>query len=473
MIFNSIEFLIFFPVVTALYFALPKRWRWLLLLIASCVFYMAFIPVYILVLFFTIIIDYIAGIMIESATGDKRKLYLLASLFGNIGVLAIFKYYNFFIENINAIIQVTGLHTTPIANLGLILPIGLSFHTFQAMSYTIDVYRGNQKAERHFGIYSLYVMFFPQLVAGPIERARQMLPQFHSPNEFNYAYAVTGMRFILYGLFKKVVIADNLSKLVDEVYNHPRDYTGISLVVATIFFAIQIYCDFSGYSDIAIGTARVLGFDLMQNFRTPYFSTSLREFWRRWHISLSTWFRDYLYFPLGGNRTTTFRRYFNLFITFLVSGFWHGANWTFVIWGGIHGTGMIVESLSGGLKRKIPAAIKHVITLTVVCFAWIFFRARSMKDATTIVINLSGNWSLTSLTTLFSKVYYSGTFVFILLAITTVFMLFETRLSNTDISKIFERRSQFVRWSVYYILLASIIFVGLNDNAPNFIYFKF
>ena len=474
MIFNSIEFLIFFPIVFAVYFILPKRWGWLVLLAASCIFYMAFIPAYILILLFTIVIDYIAGIMIENAEGRKRKLYLLASFFGNIGVLAVFKYYNFFIENINMVILSAGIHCNQIPDLQLILPIGLSFHTFQAMSYTIDVYKGEQKAERHFGIYSLYVMFFPQLVAGPIERARQILHQFHNPKDFNYPFAVTGLRYILYGLFKKVVIADNLSKLVDEVYNHPNDYTGISLAVATVFFAIQIYCDFSGYSDIAIGTARVLGFDLMQNFRTPYFSSSLREFWQRWHISLSTWFRDYLYIPLGGNKTTTARRYFNYFITFLVSGFWHGANWTFLIWGGIHGTGMILENLfSTYVQIKIPSIIKHLMTLLIVCFAWVFFRAKSMKDASIIILNLSGNWSIQSLSVLLQKVYFSEIFVIILLSITALFLLLEKNLQDNDISSVFENRPRSVRWTLYYIMLTIIVFVGLNDNAPNFIYFKF
>jgi alginate O-acetyltransferase complex protein AlgI len=331
-LFNSLEFIAFFLIVTPLYYLLPHKFRWFHLLVASCWFYMAFVPIYIVILFGTIIIDYVAGILIEQARGNTRKHYLVVSLVANIGVLFVFKYYNFFIGNIN---DASGLS---IPLLTILLPIGLSFHTFQAMSYTIEVYRGNQKAEKHFGIYALYVMFYPQLVAGPIERPQNILHQFHERKYFSYENVVNGLKMIAWGMFKKVVIADRLAVYVNEVFDHHAQYEGIPVIMACVFFALQIYLDFSAYSDIALGCAKTLGFDLMVNFRSPYFARSIAEFWSRWHISLSTWFRDYLYIPLGGNRISKKRTVLNQFIVFMISGFWHGANWTFVFWGFLHGT---------------------------------------------------------------------------------------------------------------------------------------
>ncbi|MEO7524276.1 MAG: MBOAT family O-acyltransferase, partial [Ferruginibacter sp.] len=289
MLFNSYEFLIFFPIVTILYFLIPHRFRWFVLLVASCIFYMFFIPVYILILFFTIIIDYAAGIMIERSNNNKKH-FLILSIIANVGVLAFFKYFNFLAVNVNS---VADENIIPVLN--IILPIGLSFHTFQAMSYTIEVYRGNQKAEKHLGIYALYVMFYPQLVAGPIERPQNILPQFKIKHSFNIDLLYSGLRLMLWGLYKKVVVADRLSIYVDAIYNSPLEYSNfLNVLIAFFFFSIQIYCDFSGYSDIAIGAARVLGIDLMVNFNRPYESKNIREFWSRWHISLSTWFRDYV-----------------------------------------------------------------------------------------------------------------------------------------------------------------------------------
>ncbi|RYE01570.1 MAG: MBOAT family protein [Sphingobacteriales bacterium] len=383
MLFNSFEFLLFFPIVTLLYFLLPHKWRWLHLLIASCVFYMAFIPVYILILIFTIIIDYYAGIFIEQAEGRRRKWWLGASIVANVGILMVFKYYNFFINNINEAFH--GSASLPL--LSIILPVGLSFHTFQAMSYTIEVYRGKEKAERHFGIYALYVMFYPQLVAGPIERPQNLLWQFHAKHEFDKQRLYEGLKLMLWGLFKKVVIADRLSLYVDQVYNDPKSWPGANIIVASVLFAIQIYCDFSGYSDMAIGSAKTMGFKLMTNFNRPYFARNIQEFWKRWHISLSTWFRDYLYISLGGNRVSNARRYLNVAIVFLVSGFWHGANWTFIIWGGIHA---VLITAYTAYKEFIYK--KHrsswlgnmwslALTFMVVTIAWVFFRAPSASQA--------------------------------------------------------------------------------------------
>ncbi|MBC7422991.1 MAG: MBOAT family protein, partial [Ferruginibacter sp.] len=336
MLFNSFHFLFFFIIVTIIYFLLPQNKKWIWLLISSCYFYMAFVPIYIIILGFTIIVDYFAGICIEGAKDKRRKLFLIVSLIANIGTLCVFKYFNFLNENFSFLLHGFGLKN-PIPYLSILLPIGLSFHTFQAMSYTIEVYRGNQKAERHFGIYALYVMFYPQLVAGPIERPQNLLHQFREKHHFNSDRVFDGLKIIIWGLFKKLVVADRLAIFVNGAFNYYDKQSSFSLVLAIIFFSFQIYCDFSGYSDIAIGTAKVMGFDLMPNFKRPIFARSTGEFWKRWHISLSTWFKDYLYFPLGGNKVPVARRNFNLMLVFLISGLWHGANWTFVIWGGING----------------------------------------------------------------------------------------------------------------------------------------
>ncbi len=407
MLFNSLEFLIFFPVVTLLFFVLPHRHRWFLLLAASCFFYMFFKPEYILILAFTIVIDYFAGIFLENETRkEKKKAYLILSLVANIGVLAIFKYYNFINGNITGLASLMGFKN-PFPAFTLILPIGLSFHTFQAMSYTIEVYRGNQKAERHFGIYALYVMFYPQLVAGPIERPQNILHQFRVKRAFNYDNAVHGLNLIAYGLFKKVVVADRLAEYVTSYYTNLGNANSISSILAFGFFSIQIYCDFSGYSDIAIGTARFMGFDLMQNFDRPYLATSITEFWGRWHISLSTWFRDYLYIPLGGSRAGKWKWYRNILIVFLVSGLWHGASWTFIAWGALHGFynvfGLATKGIRSGLAQKIglhrlPRANKLINQLSIFClvsFAWVFFRAPDFHIASVAIKKLAEcNFSL-------------------------------------------------------------------------------
>jgi alginate O-acetyltransferase complex protein AlgI len=475
MLFNSFHFLIFFIVVSALYFLIPHPKRWILLLVASCYFYMAFVPIYILILGFTIVVDYFAGILIENAAGKRRKLLLVASLVANIGVLFVFKYYNFINQAFSHLMGSFNL-SSPIPYLSLILPIGLSFHTFQAMSYTIEVYRGNQKAERHFGIYSLYVMFYPQLVAGPIERPQNLLHQFREKFDFNYDRVTSGLRLMGWGLFKKAVIAD------------PTNHSGLSLMIATIFFAFQIFCDFSGYSDMAIGAARVMGFKLMTNFNKPYQSKSVHEFWKRWHISLSTWFRDYLYITLGGNRVSISRWYLNLFIVFLISGLWHGASWTFVIWGALHGFYMIFALLTQSHKerfvrifklKKIPI-LSVLATFILIDFAWIFFRANNVHTAFYIIKSI-----LSSIPDLFSKIlHHQKIFVHLNLGPLTklelvfgvfliVFMETVHYLGNkVNISEMFLRKPAFIRWMVYYGVIFTILFFGVFQNRQ-FIYFQF
>jgi len=477
MLFNSFEFLIFFPLVTLIYFALPQKYRWFHLLMASCVFYSFFIPIYILILFFTIIIDYFAGILIEESQGKRRKSALIMSLVANIGVLSVFKYYNFFIDNFNSVLfKVSPENLLP--HWDIILPIGLSFHTFQAMSYTIEVYRGNQKAERHFGIYSLYVMFYPQLVAGPIERPQNVIHQFYEKHEFSYELAKSGLRLMLWGMFKKVVIADRLSIFVNKVYGQPFDFQGLPLIVATIFFTFQIYCDFSGYSDIAIGSARMMGLDLMKNFDRPYFSKNISEFWRRWHISLSTWFRDYLYIPLGGNRVSEYRRYFNLFFVFMMSGLWHGASWHFVIWGGLHGIYLIFGQLTKSFQDKIlsflPSKflrdfINVSITFILVAFAWIFFAAHSNADSFYVVKNIlkSNSHSLSQIIDLIGQ---NDLYLIIISVAILEFVHWQQRGNHIVLD--FENRPKWQRWGSYYLILMMILCFGVYNNSQ-FIYFQF
>ncbi|MES1159964.1 MAG: MBOAT family O-acyltransferase [Bacteroidota bacterium] len=391
MLFNSQEFLLFFVITTTLFFLLPHKVRWLLLLIASCVFYMFFKPEYILILAFTILVDYYAGLKIESAPDQqKRKNYLVLSLIANIGILAVFKYFNFINDNITGLFNLTG-HKNPIPYLKILLPLGLSFHTFQAMSYTIEVYRGNQKAERHFGIYSLYVMFYPQLVAGPIERPQNVLHQFHEKKYFDYDRVLAGLRMMLLGFFKKIVIADRLGIYVDSVYRDVEHANSVTVLLALFFFAFQIYCDFSGYSDIALGSAKVMGYDLMKNFDRPFMSKNITEFWRRWHISLSTWFNDYLFTPLVIKKRDwgKWGVVFAVLITFLISGLWHGAGWPFLIYGLLYGIAVSFEFLTKKTRLKIAKKMPRIVydnvsqalTFAYVCLALVFFRAGYFSKA--------------------------------------------------------------------------------------------
>lgn len=347
MLFNSWQFAVFLPVVFALYWLIPHRGRWVLLLAASYYFYMSWNAKYVVLILFTTAISYFAALLLEKCSKPVwRKAVLATVLLSCLGVLGIFKYFNFFSLSLTALLESLSIHLHP-ATLNLLLPVGISFYTFQTLSYVIDVYRGKVRAERHFGIYATFISFFPQLVAGPIERTSNLLPQIKEEHHFNYCQAVQGLRVMIWGFFKKMVIADNLAVYVDQVYDQVKNYHGLVLAVASVFFAIQIYCDFSGYSDIARGTAKLMGIELMENFKSPYFSISVRDFWSRWHISLSTWFRDYVYIPLGGSRVKKPRHWVNLLVTFLVSGLWHGANWTFVVWGGIHGVAQSAESALG------------------------------------------------------------------------------------------------------------------------------
>jgi alginate O-acetyltransferase complex protein AlgI len=477
MLFNSGHFLLFFPVVTTLFFVAPHRARWLLLLAASAYFYMAFVPVYILILLFTILVDYAAGLLIAGAGGRARRLFLLASLAANLGVLAVFKYATFATANLQALGHAVGAFTVPVVQ--LVLPVGLSFHTFQAMSYTIEVYRGRVPPERHLGLFALYVLFYPQLVAGPIERPYNLLPQLHLRHQFDYGRVTDGLQRMAWGLFKKMVIADRLAVVVDQVYGAPELHAGFALLLATLFFAFQIYCDFSGYSDIALGAASVMGIRLMENFRQPYWSTSIAEFWRRWHISLSSWFRDYVYVPLGGNRVDRPRWLLNLLLVFVLSGLWHGAGWTFVAWGAVHGLGVIAYHLTAAPRAWLgarlpgagPAALRRgaatVATFAFVCLTWVLFRAASLADAAHIYARMFRDLDLGAPLAGLPRgeVLLSFAGIGLLLG----YELVEQRVA---IRPALARQPAWMRWSFYYALLLAIV-LGGKLTERSFIYFQF
>ncbi|MEZ4672693.1 MAG: MBOAT family O-acyltransferase [Caldilineaceae bacterium] len=478
--FNSAEFLLFFPAVLIVYFALPHRWRWVLLLGASYFFYMAWRAEYALLLLFSTVVDYAIACGMESTESlYRRRLLLATSLVTNLGLLFAFKYVAFFGRALQDFLPLfNSSYQVPIVH--LLLPVGISFYTFQTLSYTIDVYRGTQKAERHLGIFALYVAFFPQLVAGPIERSTRLLPQFFAEHQFDYAQVASGLRRMAWGFFKKVVIADKAALIVDAIYNQPTAHSGFTLLIATYLFAIQIYCDFSGYSDIAIGAARTLGFDLMENFHLPYLAHSIADFWRRWHISLSTWFRDYLYIPLGGNRVGQTRHYLNLFIVFLVSGLWHGASWTFVIWGALHGIYFLLELvLTRPLSKfvqwihldRLPTLlhwIRIAVVFHLVVFAWIFFRAHSVGDALYIIGQIVGHLPVqVELTEL-----HLGYLTYVVLALAIGFMLFIEAMRARDQIQL-TVRPLWVRWGAYYLLLMIIVLFGELNAKGQFIYFQF
>lgn len=404
MLFNSLAFFYFFPVVVCLYFLLPQRFRWAMLLSASYYFYACWKAEYLILIALTTLTAYLTALGMCKTESKRMKTALLWTCLGvSLGVLFLYKYFNLFNHSLGAVWTLAaGPGSYPIGALDLVLPVGISFYTFQTLSYTLDVYRGRQEVERHLGVFALYVSFFPQLVAGPIERSTRLLPQFYEKHSFCPDRAVSGLRIILWGFFKKIVIADRLAVFVDVVYSNPQlqPYQGVAFMFATALFAFQIYCDFSAYSDIAIGVARVMGYDLMVNFNRPYFSKTVGEFWGRWHISLSTWFRDYVYIPLGGNRVSTPRWTLNVMIVFVVSGLWHGANWTFVVWGALHGFYLLMERVTANLRANtakqlrlqedsvILKAVGVSRTFVLVGIAWIFFRANTVQDALYMVSHL-------------------------------------------------------------------------------------
>ena len=479
MLFNSIFFLlVFLPIVVFLYFILPYKFRWILLLMASFYFYASFIPKYLLLVIFILVIDYFSGILIERFKNKiGKKIVVISCILLNMGILFYYKYFNFIINSVNKFFEAvkTGYHFNA---LDIILPIGISFLLFQSLGYVIDVYRKDIKAEKHLGYFSLFVMFFPQLVAGPIERASNLLGQLKEKHDFDYKRFIDGVLLLLFGLFKKVVIADRAAFFVNNVYNNIWGYEGVSFIFATVFFAFQIYCDFSGYSDMAIGMAKILGINLMKNFDDPYASRSISEFWKRWHISLSTWFKDYLYIPLGGNRVSKFRNYLNLFITFTISGMWHGANWTFFIWGALNGIYLILGKIKDNIlekfrKKKSENIIldkinnikKIIITFSLTCFAWVFFRANGLSNVKYIMIHtfFSNNF--------LNKGFFPGQNL-ISLSIVVISIILMQIVYYFIRKKSFERSSYVLRIFGIFILLFLVLLFGEFYNNQ-FIYFQF
>ncbi len=482
MLFTSIHFLIFFPIVVALYFSIKYKYRWILLLVSSYYFYMSWKAEYVILLLISTFVVYFSALYMDRVKSlAKRRFFLGLSLFTNLGLLFAFKYFNFFSDSLRDFLRLFSIQFPSLA-LNVLLPLGISFYTFQSLSYAIDVYNKKIKPEKHIGIFAVYVSFFPQLVAGPIERAGNLLPQFFEKHSFNYKQATGGLKLMLWGFFKKIVVAERLAIVVNAVYSNPTDYTGVPLILATVFFAFQIYYDFSAYSDIAVGAAQVMGFRLMDNFKRPYSSRSLREFWRRWHISLSSWFRDYVYIPLGGNRVKVSRLYVNLSIVFLLAGLWHGADWTFIFWGALHGFYLVFSLITKNIRGKVNARIgltrfpkihmffQILVTFILVNIGWIFFRANSFSDAIYIFIHMFSGWGLG-----FSGIFLGsmGMRNLIPASILIVFVWFVHMLQgHKGMRQFLSDKPTLVRWSVYLVIIFAIILFGVFE-AKEFIYFQF
>ena len=486
--FNSIQFLVFFPLAAIAFFSIPQRWRWFLLLGASYVFYMSWNPKYIVVLLTMTGVGYLAGILLERQTFPAtRRFTLTLSLLASLGILFFFKYFELSSRTLHIIFDQLGL-THWIPGFNLLLPLGISYFTFQTMSYILDVYRGMIKAEKHAGIYALFIGFFPHLTAGPIARANQLLPQFRTDHVPDYEMIVSGLQRMVWGFFKKLVIADRLALMVNTVYGDPSGYTGVALILATYAFAFQVYCDFSGYADIAIGAARVMGFKLQENFQQPYYAQSIPDFWRRWHITLYNWLRDYLFYPLSRamkrsrfNSNSLLAIALPPFLTMLASGLWHGTNWTFLIWGALHGIFMVGSVLWNrknnslqwpvSVPPQILGGIRIFATFHLVSFAWIFFRANSLSDAVYIIQHLFVNMEINaSLFTLMPVGWYD--WLVALLGILLMEVIHWVQRKNGSLREVIRRQPAWLRWSYYYALVL-IIFMFGKFGAGEFIYARF
>lgn len=488
MLFNSLSFSVFLPIVFCVYWSLPHKYRWFCLLLASYYFYMSWNAKYIILILFTTLVAYITAITLESIENSKtKKLTTFMASFLCLSTLVYFKYFNFLSQSLTSFLECFLIQLHPIT-VDVLLPVGISFYTFQTLSYVIDVYKGRVKAEKHLGYFALFVSFFPQLVAGPIERTYNLLPQIKLERRFDYCQATYGTKLMAWGFFKKLVIADFLSKYVSLVFGNPTYYHGFALALASFLFTIQIYCDFSGYSDIAVGTAKLFGIDLMRNFNSPYLSSSIKQFWQRWHVSLSTWFRDYVYIPLGGSKVSIVRHDFNLLLTFLISGLWHGANWTFVLWGGVHGVGLIIENhFDRFIKNNLnylkcdSFTLKCVKILTVFCFcsfAWIFFVSKSLSDALWIVSHMFDGLLVKPSVYFTEGIVSLGLDYYRLIYLVTVLVILlvydELSLKFDVIEAIGKTKFSF-RWIIYFSLVFFIIssfYLGLSDYGE-FIYFRF
>lgn len=483
MLFNSLEYLIFLPLVVALYFATPAKWRWLLLLVASYYFYMSWKAAYVILIMVTTLVDYWVALQIGKAPDKKKKKrFLVLSLVVNLGILASFKYLDFMTGSLNmAFREFNIFHPLPLFH--ILLPVGISFYIFQSLSYTIDVYRGIKEPEKHVGKFALYVAYFPQLVAGPIERSTSLLPQIHETHHFDQQKLISGVKLILWGFFKKLVIADRLGMFVSKIYEHPGDHTGLPVILATGLFAFQLYCDFSGYTDIARGSARTMGFDLMINFNRPMIAKSMRDFWNRWHISLTTWFRDYLLYSLPyikGTKVLYWRLYLNLVITFLLMGLWHGAAWTFVLFGLYHGLLLVLETVTDNQRARISAAIHlddlgpvkkilgNLFTFSLLAFSLYFFRADTIGDSFRFMAD-SLDFSNTAAS--IREILKDNEVLFGMLMI-IVLLVAEQVHEKHDLVRLIASRPLLIRWAVYIGFIFFVVIFGVLQKEK-FIYFQF
>jgi D-alanyl-lipoteichoic acid acyltransferase DltB (MBOAT superfamily) len=483
MLFTSAAFLIFFSIVSILFFLTPKNLRWLLLLLASFYFYLSWNTEHLVLLLVIIVVNYVLGRLIGlTEDTSKRRWYLILGLIFNLVVLIFFKYYNNSLPILEKLSAITGREGPP-EYLRVLFPLGLSFISFKLISYLIDVYRGKQTQETHFGKFALFVSFFPTLIAGPIERAGHLLPQFDRSYKFDYTRLTQGLVLISWGFFKKLVIADRLAVIVNTVYNNPADYSSIPLIIATYLFALQIYCDFSGYTDIAIGVAKILGYDLIENFNQPYFAKSVSEFWRRWHISLSNWFRDYVFFPLERKRkrNDNTRQYVNIMIVFLLTGMWHGSTANFIVWGGLHGLFIILTLLFGIFRTRLfpktnwdkPSRWKNAflifLTFQLVSFAWIFFRSNSLSEALMIVSRIFTDVQFRS----GYNLQIGGAYELMIIGISLVILFVVDFLRERGSTMQFLLRLPItIRWFIYYVLIFSILLFG-KLGTTEFIYTRF
>ncbi len=487
--FNSYEFLIFFPIVTLVYFLLPKKIKWVWLLISSYYFYMCWNPLYALLMLFSTVVTYLSGLLISTfKRASTKKIMVFVAFFLNLFILFFYKYFDFAIDNLNQILTAFSFELI-VPTFDVLLPVGISFYTFQALSYTVDVYRNKVEVERNPFRYALFVSFFPQLVAGPIERSKNLLNQLNVPHSFSYERVKNGLLLMLFGLFQKMVVADRVAIFVNAAFNDYPSKDGELLLVASILFAVQIYCDFAGYSDIARGAARVLGIELMKNFNNPYSAISVKDFWSRWHISLSSWFRDYLYIPLGGNRCSPIRKYFNVMVVFLLSGLWHGASWGFVFWGILHGFYQIVGETTQTLREKLAIRMgvktssfshklmKRIFVFILVDIAWIFFRAQSFAGGTQVIKTIVNDLNLSAF--FHGTIYELGitqTDLTIMMVCVVAFILLDNLRSRINILEFLKQQQLWFRWSCYLTMILIIVFLGVYGtgySGAQFIYFQF
>ena len=478
MLFNSLEYLIFLPIVVIFYNLLPQKLKNIFLLLASLTFYSFWNVKYTLLMVFSIFVTYMTGLYIEKNRGQVKKMKLAVFLcfFINLGILFVFKYFNFFADLLN---NFSGKDFN--LAIDVLLPVGISFYTFQALGYTIDVYRNDIRAEENFIDYALFVSFFPQLVAGPIERSVNLLPQIKKPRKFSYDNLVKGLVLFFYGMFLKLIIADRAAILVNEVFGNYKNFSREILIISGILFTLQIYCDFYSYSIMAKGSAKILGIDLMDNFKEPLLSKSITEFWRRWHISLSSWFKDYLYIPLGGNRRGKLRKYFNLIVVFLVSGLWHGAELSFVLWGLIHGVFNVLENILGINKKSkrniLVDSLRRVLTFIIVVFAFIYFRAENIHHGNEYILAILNNPRSLNLMEDLSKTKFGIVNIYPLLVGVAILFIFDVlKYNNINLSEKVLKIILPIRWIIYLAFIFAIIIFGVYGpefSESAFIYFQF